>query len=60
MSNTPLMPIRIYLIESTRNRDFVLKTFSKEGAYRCCELMNELESGELGVPKFSVRMMEVE
>lgn len=54
------MPIRIYLIESTRNRDFVLKTFSKEGAYRCCELMNELESGELGIPKFSVRMMEVE
>ncbi|MBJ23341.1 MAG: hypothetical protein CMB64_01600 [Euryarchaeota archaeon] len=47
-----------YAIESPgKNANFLVKSKNKEGILRCCELMNELEPGELGVPKFIVVTM---
>ena len=49
---------KYYAIESPgKNANFLVKSRNKEGILRCCELMNELEPGELGVPKFIVVLL---
>ena len=53
------MPKICYCIEAPgKNRDYLVKSKDKDGIYRCCELMNELEPGLLGVPKFVVTTYE--
>lgn len=50
-----------YCIEAPgKNRDYLVKSKDKDGVYRCCELMNELEPGLLGVNKFIVTTTEVD
>lgn len=52
---------KYWAIESPgKNANFLVKSKDKEGILRCCELMNELEPGELGVPKFVVVVLHNE
>lgn len=37
-----------------KNRDYLVKSLNKVGILQCCEMMNQLEPGELGIPKFIV------
>jgi len=47
-----------WAIESPgKNANFLVRSKNKEGILRCCELMNELEPGELGVKKFIVVLL---